>query len=568
MTKVLKTLLLLLTCFSLCLPSLASASVIYDVDGDGCFKISDLLHILSNGLFETRQPATFSQGDFDNNGTFGTSDLILALISGTFGQCHTNDNEPPADDGGHDHDTPPQDSDDHGDHHSDPDDSDSDDSDDRDGHGGHDHHHRAWGLPSHAYASGSSGTAQKLVQRAPSSAVPRNNALEGAFRSTCHFSHMAFNDPIVKPNQPGGSHLHSFFGNTAVDAYTTEHSLLNTGNSTCNGGILNRSSYWVPTMLDANDWPIRPSSLMVYYKTTGNAAEIKKIPNGLRIVSGDMSATKPQSTEKVNYTCKGRWTGNHARIGDTNCRVGEQLLMRIYFPVCWNGDLDSPDHKSHMTELRNGKCPSSHPIHLPRLSLQVAYDVTSSNYKQWRLSSDMYDVKNGNGGLSSHADYFAAWDENISETWAKHCINKKRDCHGQLLGDGRMLPPAPRTVDSSRTRIASQQLEQKVETSQAPFAEAVEQVQPKRRAIKRQIRKAIRATKKKQTRSVLKNMKRLVKKDLKNVSEVSIADFLNLLHPLSELNQVKEKNKKVQRLTRRATRSYVELVLLVNIATS
>ena len=38
----------------------------------------------------------------------------------------------------------------------------------------------------------------------------------GAFRFICQASHEAYNDPIVFPGQPGKSHLHTFFGNTAA----------------------------------------------------------------------------------------------------------------------------------------------------------------------------------------------------------------------------------------------------------------------------------------------------------------------------------------------------------------
>ena len=38
----------------------------------------------------------------------------------------------------------------------------------------------------------------------------------GAFRTVCDFSHMAFDDPIVFPGQPGKSHLHAFFGKLAT----------------------------------------------------------------------------------------------------------------------------------------------------------------------------------------------------------------------------------------------------------------------------------------------------------------------------------------------------------------
>jgi Domain of unknown function (DUF1996) len=55
----------------------------------------------------------------------------------------------------------------------------------------------------------------------------------GSFRTVCDYSHMAFDDPIVKPGQPGAAHLHTFFGNTQTDAFSTYESLLAKGKATC-----------------------------------------------------------------------------------------------------------------------------------------------------------------------------------------------------------------------------------------------------------------------------------------------------------------------------------------------
>ena len=52
------------------------------------------------------------------------------------------------------------------------------------------------------------------------------------FLVECLYSHAAADDPIVYPGQPGHSHLHMFFGNTEVDAFTTVESLRN-GDTTC-----------------------------------------------------------------------------------------------------------------------------------------------------------------------------------------------------------------------------------------------------------------------------------------------------------------------------------------------
>jgi hypothetical protein len=44
--------------------------------------------------------------------------------------------------------------------------------------------------------------------------IPPSSAHEpsGNFRFLCRASHLAADDPIVYPNQPGKSHLHHFFG--------------------------------------------------------------------------------------------------------------------------------------------------------------------------------------------------------------------------------------------------------------------------------------------------------------------------------------------------------------------
>src|SRR6478752_5197313 len=71
----------------------------------------------------------------------------------------------------------------------------------------------------------------------------------GTFRIPCAYSHMAYDDPIVFAGSPGASHLHVFFGNTSVDANSTQQSL-DAGGSTCRGGTANRSAYWMPAMID------------------------------------------------------------------------------------------------------------------------------------------------------------------------------------------------------------------------------------------------------------------------------------------------------------------------------
>lgn len=91
----------------------------------------------------------------------------------------------------------------------------------------------------------------------------------GQFRTACEFSHFMYDDPVVLPDEPGGSHLHMVFGNTDINARTTQETLEDSGSGTCNGQELNRSGYWVPAMIDGDGMVRIPERIVVYYKAEG-----------------------------------------------------------------------------------------------------------------------------------------------------------------------------------------------------------------------------------------------------------------------------------------------------------
>lgn len=265
----------------------------------------------------------------------------------------------------------------------------------------------------------------------------------GAFREVCNFSHMSFDDPIVYPGQPGASHLHTFLGNGSTNASSTAQSIATSGNSSCAGGTLNRTAYWVPTIIDTKDGtPVAPTASLIYYKTgfTGVApSAIKPLPLGLRMISGNPKSTGPQDGSIARFACVGGTADNIWRAQIPSCPAGSQLNAEVFFPQCWDGvNLDSPDHKSHMAYSSNG-CPSSHPVPLPLISFEIHYTVTDSTQTaRWRLSSDDYD-RSLPGGYSSHGDWFMGWDTAIQTTFVTKCLNTSLDCHAYLLGDGRTL---------------------------------------------------------------------------------------------------------------------------------
>jgi hypothetical protein len=295
-----------------------------------------------------------------------------------------------------------------------------------------------------ALPSGQSGsTARKVAAALPGVAPYPANDGTGAFRTVCFFSHMSYDDPIVYPGGPGRAHLHSFFGNKGADAFSTTDSIANQGASTCRGGILNRSSYWVPSMIAPGGRPMAPHDIVAYYKTGYQGLRNDQItvpPVGLRIIGGNSKSRTPQN--HVSYGCgpfaEGDVTATPNQSTIPTCGVGEQLMMRVEYPQCWNGrDLTAPDGQSHMAygDYRSG-CPSTHPVPIPAVTFTVKWRVGTGNTAGWRLSSD---IEGTPAGSTGHADWWNGWDLDTKTTWVERCNNTGMDCGTYLLGDGRML---------------------------------------------------------------------------------------------------------------------------------
>jgi hypothetical protein len=277
----------------------------------------------------------------------------------------------------------------------------------------------------------------------------------GAFRITCQPSHMRFDDPLVYPGQFGRSHHHTFFGNASIDAASNLDTLPSVGNSTCSGGIINRSAYWVPSMIDtATGRAIVPRSIVVYYKKSYNvdptsASRVQAPPPGLRMLAGDMMAMTPPARGFLQHRffCENGGQDLSSRIPVCNANPnpvsasepwGNQLIATLFFPQCWNGrDLDSPDHKSHMAYSNGFDCPASHPVEIPEISYNVWYEMpVGTNNATWRLASDM---QGAGAGDSMHGDWINGWQEEFMSAITTNCVRTGRDCFANALGDGRIL---------------------------------------------------------------------------------------------------------------------------------
>jgi len=261
----------------------------------------------------------------------------------------------------------------------------------------------------------------------------------GSFRLLCNTSHMSFDDPIVFPGQPGAAHLHIFFGNAGANAASTTESLASTGGSTCQGGTLNRTAYWTPALIDTRTGqPVTPIGTNFYYKLGYfgvKAGTVQPFPKGLRMIAGNSKGTTPLTAFGLVAQC---FSGGGNQHQIPSCAVGDSMELTVNFPQCWDGvNLDSPDHKSHMAYGTGSGCPSTHPVPLPEITMNVLYAVTEANTGTfWKLSSDNYA---GPGGYSLHADWFGGWDAATNKEWLDNCVNGNLDGHDSLLCNGRMI---------------------------------------------------------------------------------------------------------------------------------
>lgn len=298
----------------------------------------------------------------------------------------------------------------------------------------------------------------------------------GAFRTDCAITHYNNDDPIIFPGVRGAAHHHTFFGNTSANYASTPDSILNSGNSSCAGGIANRSGYWMPSIIDtATGAPLKPWRGIIYYKQGLVPGRfIQPFPKGLRMIAGEMNAkTIEQNTkqpphdngnEPAKFMCVNESSSNQlTNIGKvipacnkstTGRRHDGYIRVVISFPQCWDGkNLDSPDHKSHMAYAHwrqvdaNGRnyfpenrCPTTHPIPVPEISEIFDFEITDAVHgtNNWRLSSDNYPTTQ-RGGLTLHADWMNGWDESIMNRIVKNCLNKSIDCGMNYLGDGETL---------------------------------------------------------------------------------------------------------------------------------
>ena len=254
--------------------------------------------------------------------------------------------------------------------------------------------------------------------------------------AVCSVTKRAPDDPIVFPGQPGRSHDHTFSGSLAINPSSTAEELLRSATNCTNSG--DKSSYWMPTLL-VNGKPRLPYQVRAYYRAaTRDTTQLHTIPFGLKMLAGDMMATSPQSAGIAGFQCRIEGQGATVKKQSLPPQCGSRALfeMSVTFPNCWDGkNLDSPDHRSHMSYASGYKCDPAHPVQVPQLTLAERFAPGTTSGK--------ITLSAMNSPLTLHADFFNAWDPRSLDALMKYCIYAHRFC--ETVSDDRM-PPGMKTT--------------------------------------------------------------------------------------------------------------------------
>lgn len=237
-----------------------------------------------------------------------------------------------------------------------------------------------------------------------------------AFAVRCEFSHRNLDDLIVFPGQAGRSHDHTYFGNRTTNAASTADSLRAAATTTCfrRGDT---AAYWVPTLL-SNGQAVTPLSATVYYRRK-TLDPVQAFPPGLQMIAGTATATAPQGLQITSWNCRSFAERTQPSTAIPTCATGVRATLNLHvnFPNCWNGSsLDSADHKSHLAYSTGRRCPATHPVAVPAISLIVHYRAV--NPAGASLSSG--------GQFSGHGDFVNAWDQQKLQRLVDRYLNRVR----------------------------------------------------------------------------------------------------------------------------------------------
>ncbi|KAF9894643.1 hypothetical protein FE257_006531 [Aspergillus nanangensis] len=216
-------------------------------------------------------------------------------------------------------------------------------------------------------------------------------------------------DSIVQPGKYT-SHMHSFFGNDAVNATTSTTDELLSGCAT-NSNPNDLSVYWHPTLYANNGTDLVPIEAR-YFKAYYNSIDTAEIPfpADFKAVAGNASATSAADVDELwnmSWWCEyGPETSPDANgWPDASCNIG-RLQTQLLFPDCVNPETLASDYSSRAWLANSNRCPDGMK-RIPQLRFSVRFDTSAALPDGWEGEAPLQ-LASGNS-YSFHGDFVNGW---------------------------------------------------------------------------------------------------------------------------------------------------------------
>ncbi|KAF2008331.1 hypothetical protein BU24DRAFT_360606 [Aaosphaeria arxii CBS 175.79] len=244
-------------------------------------------------------------------------------------------------------------------------------------------------------------------------------------------------DPIVSPGKPS-EHAHVLHGANGLHFNASYSDLIKSNCTTC-AVRQDMSVYWTPPLMF--EYPNKTTEIVpqtngmtIYYFLFGQ--KIREFPDGFRMVAGD--SKRRTSTIPVTDPPRSLWGFNEKQQDELEQRAlgfnclnygGAQegalerhtlpdkafidecpdgLRLELMFPSCWDGRVDSFNHKEHLKYpdlLMEGECPDGFMLRVPSLYYETIWDTA-----RFRTSKGRFLLSNGDEtGTSYHGDFLNGW---------------------------------------------------------------------------------------------------------------------------------------------------------------
>ena len=169
--------------------------------------------------------------------------------------------------------------------------------------------------------------------------------------------------------------------------------------------------------------PTGVSSRQTMYYRNPTGKKLHAFPAGLRMIAGNPAAKSLKENPRVGrdiwWGCSDNSVSAKLLAPPPSCPEGI-MTLHVHFPDCWNGTtLDSADHISHMAWSSQGRCPTSHPVLIPEVTIRL----------EWVVGATTGDITLASGApYTIHGDFWNTWDQPTLDGLTATCINASKDC--------------------------------------------------------------------------------------------------------------------------------------------